>query len=170
MSDLIADWLLDEDSLTSRLKKYCQGQFRVQVLSQARRRPMIDESSLLMQLPRTVSVVRQVLLRCNDTPWVFARTVIPVSTLTGGQWRLTRLGRRPLGEALFTDKRARRGPIIPLRVSPGTVLHGMVGPHHRGEPLWGRRSLFWYGERPLLITELFLPQMWLDIRQERKTS
>jgi len=156
-----ADWLWDDSSLTRRLRASCSGDFRVRVLGQRRRR-LLPEESRLLQIPRCeTAIVREVLLCCEGRPWVFARTVIPLQTVRGPQWRLTRLGSRPLGEALFADRRVSRGELLPVHVLPGQRLHCIVGSLTEREPLCGRRSLFWYPDnKPLLVTELFLPEMW----------
>ncbi|MBI1195186.1 MAG: chorismate lyase [Gammaproteobacteria bacterium] len=164
-----ADWLLDESSLTRRLRAQAGGDFRVRVLGQGRRRLLPEECDLLKIPRRENAIVREVLLCCRGRPWVFARTVIPLATVRGPQWRLTRLRSRPLGEALFTDRRVTRGALTPVHVLPGQRLHRIVGPASENQALWGRRSLFWYpGNKPLLVTELFLPQMWRALAEVRR--
>ncbi len=60
--------------------------------------------------------IREVHLIGCGGPWVFARSLIPVSTLRGRQRRLRNLGNTPLGAVLFQDKSMRRGPIETARV------------------------------------------------------
>lgn len=164
-----AEWLLDESSLTRRLRAHSGGDFRVRVLRQGRRRLLPEEAELLKVPQRETAIVREVLLCCRGQPWVFARTVIPLATVRGPQWRLTRLRSRPLGEALFTDRRVTRGGLTPVYVHPGKRLHRIVGPASEMQVLWGRRSLFWYpGNKSLLVTELFLPQMWRSLVEDRR--
>jgi len=168
LSPELADWLSDNSSLTRRLRARCNGDFMVRVLGQRRRRLLPEESELLQLPRRETAIVREVLLCCGGAPWVFARTVIPLRMVRGPQWRLTRLGSRPLGEALFTDRRVRRGALMPVYVIPGQRLHGIVGPLAERQPVWGRRSLFWYPDnKPLLVTELFLPKMWRALAGDR---
>jgi len=168
LSSARADWLWDDSSLTRRLRARCSGDFRVRVLGQRRRRLLPEEAELLQTPLHLTAIIREVLLCCQGHPWVFARTVIPLSTVRGPQWRLTRLGSRPLGEALFTDRRVSRGALLPVHVLPGQRLHRIVGALSEWQPLWGRRSLFWYPDnKPLLVTEIFLPQMWRAMAEAR---
>jgi chorismate--pyruvate lyase len=121
----LSDWLLDRGSLTLRLQQLCPRGFRVQVLSQLQTMPRLDETQALAMQPREMAVIRQVLLLCGKQPWVYARTVIPVSSLRGKLQQLTGLGTRPLGGVLFADPGMRRGRLSSLlpRRTCNTSLH-----------------------------------------------
>ena len=95
------DWLLDRGSLTSRLVKASEGAFRVRVVHQGWGRPLYSESQLLNTRRAETALVREVELLGHDTPWVFARTLIPASSLRGSARRLANLGEKPLGAVLF---------------------------------------------------------------------
>ncbi len=157
----LADWLLDSGSLTQRLRQVCLGQFRVRVLWQGWNRPSYDEARVLgVRLDARVWI-REVQLLGNEQPWVFARTLIPAQTLSGCGRRLTQLGTRPLGEVLFADPGVRRGPVEVARIVFGQRLHqrAFTGLVESSDTLWGRRSVFWIADRPLLVCEIFLPDL-----------
>ena len=163
LSPLLWSWLVDSSSLTRRLQQHCRHAFRVQVLHQGWERPLESERRALGVRRRARAWVRQVHLLCDGKPWVYARTVIPAATLHAGQQRLARLGERPLGAMLFADRRVRRGPLEVARIVPGDAMHraaqGGVQRPSWGE-IWGRRSLFFFGRRPLLVSEIFLPPLF----------
>ncbi len=161
----LADWLVDDTSLTQRLRDRTHDDVRVEVIEQSRRRPLRDERRILELAPGEWALVREVVLHCAGRPWVFARTVMPNRTLRGPQRRLAHLGERPLGEALFSDPRARRGPLEVLYLQPGDPLHASIGELTEGQGLWARRSLFWFDDRPLLVGEVFLPGMRRQLRE-----
>ena len=94
-------WLLDPASLTERIIHQCPRVFRVQLLSQGRARPLRNEASALGMRPGGRAIVRQVQLMCGDTPWVYARTIIPPRTFARKFHRFTRLGARSLGAMLL---------------------------------------------------------------------
>lgn len=149
----LRDWLLDAGSLTRRLVTLSGGDFRVQLLRQGFMHALPAERQELGLGLREWPFVREVLLRCHDAPWVFARTLIPTNSLQGPVRALTHLGTRPLGAVLFSDPKVRRGPIAVTRLRANTLGIG-------GEPnpeLWGRRSIFYLAEMPLLVSEYFLP-------------
>jgi chorismate--pyruvate lyase len=154
-------WLLDHASLTRRLQRTCGDGFRVEVISQRMETPMLSEARALGRPPQEIALVRQVHLLCGDTPWVFARTVIPLPSLNGGLRRLAVLGNQPLGAVLFADPKLQRTPVEVARIDPRHRLYRMS----RGQraaasrPIWGRRSVFRLHDNPLLVSEFFLPEL-----------
>lgn len=152
-------WLSDESSLTRRLQRLCGGDgFRVEVLRQGRETPMVNEAQSLGMPLRRLAWVREVCLCCGDTPWVFARTVIPLSTLTGSRAHLARLGNRPLGAVLFADPTMSREPMEVTRLArPDRVFPYFDGQPWGQQPIRGRRSRFCLDGLPLLVSEYFLP-------------
>ncbi len=110
------DWLLDAGSLTARLSALRPGQFRVQLLAQYHGRPTPLERTEL-QLHGQHSVwVREVILLLGDTPLVYARTAVPITTLNGA-------GKHCKANALGLE--------------------------------WSRRSVFYLGDKPLMVSEAF---------------
>ena len=156
-------WLFDPCSLTQRLQQACadsgRGGFAVRVLSQCRMRPHRDERRLLGMPEHQLALVRQVHLTCAGQPWVFARTVIPVRSLSGRGRRLACLGNRPLGAMLFADRSVQRGRLQVARLTPGNAVFtsAVSGLVNIPDEIWGRRSVFHYAGRPLLVNEIFLP-------------
>jgi chorismate--pyruvate lyase len=117
---------------------------------------------------RVNALVREVLLRCDDEPWVFARTVIPATTLRGRTRRLAFLGGRPLGGMLFADASMERSEVEVARIDAHLPLYARAsGGAAIGEVIWGRRSVFWIAGRPLLVSELFLPVVHRRSPEER---
>jgi len=162
LSQQTSCWLLDRGSLTRRLQQACHGHFSVRLLGQAWERPLHEEARLLGLDPRQWVLTRQVLLQCDGVPWVYARTVLPRQTLAGRLRRLADLGTRPLGATLFADPSMRRGPVQVAQVAPGQGMHRRVAgavPACSNHALWGRRSVFRLSDKPLLVYELFLPEI-----------
>lgn len=156
------DWLMDSSSLTQRLIQACPGQFSVQVIDQGYGLPMKNESRWLDMAGGTYGFIRQVRLLCNKVPWVYARTVIPVSTLSGRLRRLTRLGNKPLGALLFADSGMRRGEMEIARIQhDDQIYQSALGTNRKAQQscdiIWGRRSTFYLDYKPLLVSEIFLP-------------
>ena len=150
----IRPWLLDSGSLTQRLLKASLGNFSVQVLRQCWQRPRLSEQQLLGMQAREWAIVREVALRCHGQPWVFARSVIPASSLRGHLRRLRKFDNSSLGAMLFSDPSMQRHPFQLARL-PGDSWQ-LPAPLQQKEPLWGRRSRFELGGKPLMVSELFL--------------
>lgn len=134
-------WLLDPSSLTQRLIAESQGHFRVKLLRQGRHQATQQERDTLALSQREWPFLREVTLLCHDQPWVFARTLIPSQTLAGPARALTHLGTKPLGAVLFNHRGVRRGPISVCKVE---------------DSIWGRQSVFFLYNKPLLVSEYFL--------------
>ncbi len=137
-------WLTDNGSLTQRLIQLSQGQFAVRVIRQQWGLPSRHEAQALGMGTRQVALIREVHLLGKGEPWVYARSLIPATTLTGAQRRLRHLGNRSLGSLLFRTPGMRRGPLQISRLG------------HEDNPLWARRSVFFLQEKPLLVCEVFL--------------
>ena len=157
--DVVLRWLLDPASLTRRIQSACGGRFRVEVLAQGWARPHHNEMRVLGMRDPAWGFVREVQLLCDEHPWVFARTVIPRTTLTGPRRRLTRLRSRPLGAVLFADPSMQRGPVEIARLTPCDRLYPIATNRLavRPDSIWGRRSVFTLAGFPLLVSEIFLP-------------
>jgi chorismate--pyruvate lyase len=139
----------------------CRGSFRVDLIEQGRGNALPSEATLLAAGPAQATLVREVKLYCGREAWVFARTLIPLQSLRGPVHALTRLGRRPLGEVLFSDPTTRRLRVEVARITPRHRLfaHATAHMRHRPEALWGRRTLFEYAGELILVNEVFLPRI-----------
>ncbi len=155
LSTELRSWLFDVSSLTARLIRHGGGDFHVEVLSQMVGRVTTDEARALNMPLSRYALIRQVHLFCGNRAVVYARTVIPLSTLKGAERRYASLGSRPLGVMLFADRSMRREEIMVSRLSPESTPYEKTGAE--GEALWGRRSLFRVGGKPLLVSEYYLP-------------
>lgn len=149
----IDGWLLDPSSTTQRVKSIAGG-FCVRVLMQAWLLPSHSEASLLGIPQYEVALIREVELSCGDEVWMYGRSVFPNNTLTGKEKRLYKLGNQPLGEVLFADPTMRRSDFELARLAN----------------LWARRSVFYLSEKPLLLTEIFLPVMENYLRDLQQCS
>lgn len=159
--DELRTWLFDPASLTQRVRETCSGTFSVRVECQGWGRPRLDEYRALGLRIGRRALIREVHLLCDDRPWVFARTVIPVTTLSGEQRHLAHLGNRPLGAVLFADPHMVRGPVEVAPIHQGHPLHlaAVQGLKRKPAVIWGRRSVFRLGGKPLLVSEFFLPEI-----------
>jgi chorismate--pyruvate lyase len=155
----IRPWLRDSGSLTRRLQRACPDAFGVRVLRQRWTRPRLHEARVLAMRPGARALVREVHLLCDSTPWVFARTVMPVQTLKGRHRRLAYLGARPLGGLLFANRALKRGEVEAAALGPNDPLYAFALPDGGRAPLWGRRSVFRLGKARLLVSEFFLPAL-----------
>ncbi|MEI9747551.1 chorismate lyase [Moellerella wisconsensis] len=138
----IHDWLMELGSMTRRFEQYCQ-----QVTVEPYQEKFITAAELNPGEADCLSIsqrywLREVILYGDNIPWLLGRTLVPEETLVGDEQRLVDLGTVPLGKYLFSGNNLTRDYI------------------HIGKQCdrWARRSLLRLSNKPLLLTELFLPE------------
>lgn len=156
-------WLAATGSLSARLA--ASGDvFSVQVLRQGRLPLTVDEAQALGVAGRRDGYVREVLLKVDGVPVVFARSVTAHEHSLGA-WRSVRgLGTRPLADVLFRRSGITRQPMQFKQFKPNTALPRQIQRVRPGAPrsLSARRSVFLRQQAPLLVMEVFLapPAAW----------
>lgn len=156
----LRSWICEQKSLTQRLKRSCRGRFQIQLEGQIWERPMIDEAQVLGLRPGACALIRQVYLLCEGRPRIYARTVIPSFTLRAER-RLASLGSRPLGDLLFGDATISRDHLQAAQIPAHHPLFRLATRKHpiNAKALWGRRSIFCLRGKPLLVVEIFFPDV-----------
>lgn len=167
---LLKDWLLDEGSLTARLKSH-SGHFMVKVIGEQQQPCSAAEACDLIKVGEPV-LVREVILYCDNVPQVFARSLLPLTSLTGEEQVLANLGEQPLGQVLFNNSSLQRLRLELSSFAPdssvvklATTLAAMninsgvfeTTTKTPKQALWGRRSIFMLKNKPLMVAEVFLP-------------
>lgn len=150
----ICRWLLDQGSLTQRLVAATRGNFRVAVLNAAWGTAGFSESKLLGLKNREAVFVREVILYCNNQPWVFARSVLPHRFLHTKNRHLRKLHSRPLGEVLFASVGMQREDFEIARISSKQL--NLPESLQQQSIFWGRRCRFELNNQPLMVSEIFL--------------
>jgi len=156
----LAPWLYDRGSLTQRIQRRCTN-FAVRNVRSGLARIALDESALLGIAPQQLAWSREVFLYADGQPVVFAHSALAVEHLRGVWSEVRTLENKPLGALLFAHPLVERKPLHyqalrnthPLYRRAAGVL---IDPPHR---LWARRSLFYLHDAPLLVTEVFLPEI-----------
>jgi chorismate--pyruvate lyase len=163
MPEDLRAWLLYDKSLTRRIQSLCGGVFEVVPQSQRWAYPLAEEArALRLAVCRQYVWVREVYLTCNGRPWVFARTLVPRRTLSGAQRRLARLRSRPLGSLLFSGGKVSRLSLEVACLHPHDPLFRAARLNRAPTQLWARRSLFSLAGKPILVIEVFLPEISAD--------
>jgi len=153
----LKDWLLDRNSLTARLKANSKS-FRVEVLGEHVEACSSEEANQDIKVGEKV-LVREVLLYCDETPHVFARSLLPIDCLTGHEKELANLGNQSLGQVLFKRENLSRKCIEISELAKESSVKKLV--EYLGldssRSLWGRRSVFVVDDKPFMVAEVFLP-------------
>jgi chorismate lyase len=164
-SPALQHWLTDPGSLTARLVAKSAGQFRVEIVRQFIGRASRNECQALGIHCSDLALIREVILKGNNQPWIFARSILPLASLTGDLRHLRKQHTRPLGAFLFSQSHLVRSPIAVAAIGrnhryvPATLA--------KSELLWGRRSVFSLHDKPLLVSEVFLPDFVASLAVEQ---
>jgi len=157
----IAPWLRDRGSLTQRIQQRCE-RFAVRPVRNGLARVALDEAALLGVAPPHLAWSREVFLYADGRPVVFAHSACARQHLRGAWSAVRGLGDRPLGALLFAHPlverktlRLRRRCALHIRCISAHPLCWIIAPRR----LWARRSLFYLNGAPLLVTEVFLPEI-----------
>ena len=156
-------WLSDTGSLTQKIEQVIGQKLEVLVLRDCRQNLNSDESRYF-HLQTKRCRIREVLLCSNGTPLVMARSVIPTLSSGGSNQAVLRLGSKPLGAVLFskTRKRSKKKTLREIaRVNKRNSLWQKCHQKYQQlpSPLWARRTLYKLKGRPLLVCEIFLPEL-----------
>jgi chorismate--pyruvate lyase len=154
-------WLIDDGSLTARLKaRYAD--FGVNPVLLKNTSAFTDESILLCLKTNEHALIREVMLMGNNQPVVFAHSVLPRSSLRGAWYSLGKLGNKPLGAILFANPKVKRTKFAYKKLPCQHPISMRVAGHLKRTPkvLWARRSIFSLGCARILVTEVFLEQLF----------
>ena len=153
-------WLGAGGSLTARLIAHSSA-FRVQRLHQRTALCLADEAHAIGMMRVGRVWAREVLLRCDGRPVVFAHTVVPMAANATDWPMFNALGERSLGSTLFGDPQVSRGELEFARLRPGHPLarraRAALGETSLHTIYYARRCLYRRHQGTLLVTEVFLP-------------
>ncbi len=152
--------LLDRGSLTQRLRT-AYPDFALHLQSEGWARPSWSEAKRLNCSEKSTGWLRIITLNGHQTPLIYARTFIPQETLKSQGRTLQHLGTQSVGDLLFAYQSPQRDPIEYSLLLPEHPLFRAAVEHVQEElsQLWARRSVLYFHEHPLLVTEVFLPSV-----------
>jgi chorismate--pyruvate lyase len=152
--------LRDRGSLTQRIQQRCEH-FTVRPVRSGLARIALDEAVLLGVVQPHLAWSREVFLYADGRPVVFAHSACARQHLRGAWAAVSGLGNRPLGTLLFTHPLVERRPLHykALRGAHPLYRRAAAVLGHPPDRLWARRSLFYLRDAPLLVTEIFLPEI-----------
>ena len=150
-------WLIQADSLTARLERVGGEKMALKLLSADWQKPIAEEQTWLSEIkPDDMIWVREIVHTYQEQPWVWARTLIPETTIKATN--IDAKTTEPIGRILFREPTLKRDPFAWARLSAEHPYTDMMRAHHcdLSSLPWLRRSVFWYQGYPLLIVEAFL--------------
>jgi chorismate--pyruvate lyase len=138
----ILSWLLESGPITNRIK--LSQEFELELLNDEIDEISKEEELFLNSVSKTFRV-RRVILLGNKTPVVYAKSVIPTSTIENGLSSLGKIGNAPLGDILFTP-----GVFTKLDMVCASFLSKEKNVY------WGRKIKYSVNYEPISVMEIFL--------------
>lgn len=157
------DWIGYELSMSARLKECCDHSLEIQLIRHEWGYAS-GQDSLYLNIPeRSPVICREVILRCFQEPWMYARTVLPKNLVDAVGDELLELGARPIGEVLFADPDMTRSDFEVANLRAGVAEYDRAKQYSGCSypSLWARRSIFDLPHQgQCAITEVFFPICW----------
>jgi chorismate--pyruvate lyase len=142
-------WLTEEGSLTERIKNEFND-VKVDVIYEG------------ATLEEKTDYIREVIIKSHDKPMIFARTRLKMNDLEDAWIFLKTLGQQSLANILFKDPQITRRSLLYRVCEPEDVLyqHLKSRGYMQEEILWMRQSEWERHGKMLLLTEIFLPNLF----------
>lgn len=157
----LLDWLLENGSLTQKLKNHC-GEFSVKVLAKNECMMTPQQSAVFTDAGHATTKrvqIREVLLYCDGVAWVYGQTLMPLDGVPKSINQLITLGEKPLGELIFNQPGVKRSELEVAYFDSNAPISHLA--EQINQPvvhgLCGRRSLFSLDGYSLSVSEIFLP-------------
>ena len=138
----VLSWLSESGPITNRIK--LSQKFKLELLNDEIDEISKEEELFLNSFSETFRV-RRVILLGNNTPVVYAKSVIPSSTIENGLSSLGKIGNAPLGDILFTP-----GVFTKLEMVCASFLSKEKNVY------WGRKIKYSVNSEPISVMEVFL--------------
>lgn len=162
------DWLVKPLILSQAMKKIC-NQLSVNLLSQQQEK-ILEHEQTFLKLENKINNtwVRKVILLGDNTPWEYARVIIPNTTYNSYRNEFESLGGKLIGEnLLYNNPKTTRSKFEYINVSINSYIYNEIKAYLleyeidlQNISLWGRRSIFYIdGIHKILISEFFLPDI-----------
>jgi len=137
----IKSWLLEKGPITNRIKS--KHSFELKLLRDRVGKVKKSDKSFLDSIDGEIRI-REVVLFADENPKVFARSLIPESTIKNGLKKLGELNTKPLGDILFERDIFQKDEIVFSIFSDDKNKY------------WGRKIKYYVKSYPLSVMEVFL--------------
>jgi chorismate--pyruvate lyase len=155
----VQSWTYESGSLTQRLRDTYGGKVTVKILFHQWRVPFLGERKQLNMPLQRYGLTREVLLHAQGLPLLLARTIIPEETIRAAHRNLAHLGAKPLGEVIFAYPDLER-ITLDLALIPQSAWTQQAQLCAKiNASVWGRRTVYAIQNRPMLVSEFFLPEI-----------
>ncbi|MET0661226.1 MAG: chorismate lyase [Steroidobacteraceae bacterium] len=156
--DTMRSWLTYSGLLSARMRDFFGESYALNIVRELQSAEC-TEALARMACPSGAALLREIEIMNGRRRAMFAQTCIPIMTLQSQPW-LGQLGTSSLGETLARVAAVHRGPLEFKHLTGDDALFAAAAAGTTGRSsLWARRSIFAIEGAPLLVTEVFLPEL-----------
>jgi len=142
LSDEVSSWLLEQGPITKRIK--AQKNFKL-IVHQDKIDSISNDDYDFIESKSEDFKIRKVTLLGDDSPMVYAESIIPILTIEKGLSSLGSIGKAPLGDILFLENLFEK-----VKTEYASFLTDS------GSILWGRRAKYTVNSQPISVMEIFI--------------
>lgn len=154
----IRAWLTYSGLLSARMRALFGSAYALNIVRELQSSEC-SEALARMACPAGEALLREIEIVNGTRRAMFAQTFIPLTTLQSQPW-LAELGTSSLGETLARVSAVHRGALeFKQLTGDDALLTAATGGATDITSLWARRSVFAVEGAPLLVTEVFLPEL-----------
>ncbi len=149
-------------SLTQKLRELSNGQMQFRLIDASWGAAYPDEAEKLGVPPSESLWIRNIEMRYQDKLWVYGRGLAPKATLLANNDSLQTAG--SIGDIIFKDPNLKRDAFEYCQLTEKNAYYQPIKSalNDTEEPIWARRSILYFHQKPILVVEIFLPEVLLD--------
>lgn len=166
-SNISNPWLTEPYILSAHLKAVAKN-YQFELLNESV--VAIAEDDAMALGGQQKAWVRTVCHKDDGVATVFGRVVVPEATYEMYEAEFGSLDSNPIGESLlFHNREVRRGPFEFIKIERGNPYYAYCFEENDEPFLWARRSVFYWRKLPLIVIEVFKPNLPAFVPQRAKT-
>jgi chorismate--pyruvate lyase len=152
-------WLTEANAITPMLQKQF-ADWRLLVIGQEWQDLLADEKQAF-DLSESKAWVRQIFHVGHEKKQIYAKLSVPKITYEQYQIELESLGNKPIGATLLFNNPDVSRSSFAYRIFKASdpIYHSICHEIGTASELWARRSIFTWRNLPLMLTEIFNPDL-----------
>lgn len=153
--DNFNQWIANKKSFTRRINDIAC--LKIEVISEKKKYFLLSEKQFFSNRRPQCLYLREVVISANNTPIMYARTVLPSKYLRGYWSDIKNLNTDPLSKVVYDKPSIERSDFFYLSPMLNNTIRKKISPHglNAKNILIGRQSHFGYKKKNILLTEFF---------------
>tara|TARA_B100000035_G_scaffold315481_1_gene336835 strand:- start:16663 stop:17214 length:552 start_codon:yes stop_codon:yes gene_type:complete len=150
-------WIKNKSSLTDRIKKIADLKIKLVKNNHKNKNLLVSEKKFFPLYKEENIFLREVIIFANESPIMYARTVLPRKYLRGYWNNIKKLNTNSLSKIVYENPSIRRSNFSYLAPSLNNKIYKKINSFKIDDKnlVIGRQSFFGYKRKNILLTEYF---------------